>query len=73
MQERDLFLAKQHQREMLHVAEQVQRVRASKGSSRPDLWDYTLLRAGDALISLGNKIRSASDYTKPVDLTEECA
>jgi hypothetical protein len=73
MQERDLYLAQQYQREMLQVAEQVRRIRESRGSSRPNLWDYALLHAGDALISLGEKIRSASDYTKSVELTEECA
>ena len=73
MQERDLYLAQQYQREMLQIAEQAQRIRESKRSSRPNLWDYALLRAGDALISLGERIRSASDYTKPVEMTEECA
>jgi hypothetical protein len=73
MQERDLYLAQQYQREMLNIAEQAHWIRESKGSSRPNLWDYALLRAGDALISLGSKMRSASDYTKPVELNEECA
>ena len=73
MQERDLYLAQQYQREMILAVERAQRIRASKGPSRPNLWDYALLRSGDALISLGSKIRSASDYTKTSDLTEECA
>jgi hypothetical protein len=73
MQERDLYLAQQYQREILYIAERAHWIRESKGSSRPNLWDYTLLRAGNALIYLGEKMRSASDYTKPVDLAEECA
>ncbi len=73
MNDRDLFLAQQYQRELLEKANQARLIRASRNGSQPNLWDYALLRAGDALISLGEKIRSASDYQKLSDLSKECA
>ena len=73
MKENDLYLAQQHQRQMLDIADRSRLARATKGAGRLNLWDYALLHTGEALISLGEKLRSASDYTKPVDLSQECA
>ncbi len=73
MKERDLFLAQLYQREMLEKANQARLIRASRNGSQPNLWGYALLRAGDALISLGEKMRSASDYKNVSDLSKECA
>ncbi len=73
MIDRDLFLAQQYQREMLEKANQARLIRTYKNGSQPNLWDYALLRAGDALITLGQKLRSASDYNNLPDLSKECA
>jgi hypothetical protein len=67
----DLFLAQEHHRRLMEIAHR-QGLLDSLPPARPTLRNYALLRMGNVLVSLGQKLRSASLITPPTDLSQDC-
>jgi hypothetical protein len=74
MQDRDFVFVNEHHRRLIEISRLEHTLREAR-SDRPTLKDYILLHSGEYLISLGQRLRSASiyKYEPPSDLTQECA
>jgi hypothetical protein len=72
MEERDLYYVSEYHRQLIATSTLARALREAK-PVRPGIRDYILLRVGSYLISLGQRLRSASTYEKPVELAQDCA
>lgn len=74
MDDRDLIYVKEYHRRLIAASMQEHILREAR-PARPGLRDYVLLHTGAYLISLGQRLRSASiyEFEQPAELTQEIA
>ncbi len=74
MEDRDLDHVGEYHRRLIAVSQQEHILRDTR-PAHPGIRDYILLQAGEQLISLGQRLRSASVYEfEPAsELSEDCA
>ena len=74
MEDRDFFLSNEYHRHLIAITHQEHILREAR-PARPGIKDAVLLRSGEYLISLGQRLRAASIYgfEQSMDLNEDCA
>jgi len=68
----ELFFAQEYNRQLVELSHQESQLNIVR-HTRPTLRDIALLRLGNTLIYLGQRLRNASLIAQPVDLSQECA
>jgi len=68
----ELFFAQEYNRRLVELSRQESLLNAAL-PIHPTLRDVALLRLGNALIFLGQRLRNARVINQPVDLSQECA
>lgn len=71
----DHFLAKEYNRRLVEISwreRQLKEMRSEQSVEQPAFRRYMMLRMGDSLISLGQRLRKAGEISQPVDLKREC-
>jgi hypothetical protein len=75
MEDRDLQYVQEYHQRLVH-ATHIERQFKNSRPSRPSWSDYLLLRFGDSLIAVGQKVKNGSSISQAsqrADLSQECA